>query len=73
MELDGINGTDGIDGINGTDGLSPINDTALQCEECIKYWSHTLNQGQFRDFINDLTEYINSINFDYATLRKSTR
>jgi hypothetical protein len=45
---------------------TPENDAGLQCEECIKYWSHTLNQGQFRTFINDLAEYINSINFDFT-------
>ena len=48
---------------------TPGEDVGLQCEECIKYWSHTLNQGQFRDFINDLAEWINSINFDFAPLK----
>jgi hypothetical protein len=45
---------------------TPGEDIGLQCEECINYWSHTLNQGQFRDFINDLAEWINSINFDFT-------
>jgi hypothetical protein len=41
----------------------------LQCEECIKYWSHLLGSSDaFRDFINDLAEAINSINFDFAPL-----
>ena len=69
---DGVNGTQGPPGprgFNGTQG-PPGNATAnaqLQCEECIKYWTHVLSSGdQFRDFIKDLTEAINSINFDYA-------
>ena len=70
----GFNGTQGPQGergFNGTQG-PPGNATAdaeLQCEECIKYWSHLLGSGDgFRDFIIDLTEAINSINFDYAPL-----
>jgi hypothetical protein len=71
---DGINGTNGIDGkdgINGTNGRDGVNgtnaaaDAELQCEECIKYWSNTLNQGQFRNFINVMSELINSINFNF--------
>jgi hypothetical protein len=76
---DGINGTDGRDGINGTDGRDGINgtdaaaDAQLQCEECIKYWSHLLGSSdQWRDFIKDLTEAINSINFDYVPLSSPT-
>ncbi len=63
----GFNGTDGAQGprgFNGTDGNATAN-AQLQCEECIKYWSHGLSVDGFRDFIHDLTEAINSINFDY--------
>ena len=65
---DGVNGTQGPrgeEGPQGPPGSSPSNDTGLQCEECIKYWSHTLNQGQFRVFINDLANAINHVNFAF--------
>jgi len=63
----GANGTKGETGPQGPSGLSPINDTELQCEECIKYWSHAFNAGgEFRNFINDLSEFINSINFNFT-------
>ena len=56
--------------LNGTtvvscDFLTPEEDAELQCEECIKYWGHTLEQGQFRQFINYFSEWINAINFDF--------
>ena|SRR5918995_2311255 len=44
---------------------TPEEDAELQCEECIKYWGHTLEQGQFRQFINSFSEWINAINFDF--------
>jgi hypothetical protein len=63
--IQGPIGPNGTQGPQGPAGLSPINDTGLQCEECIKYWAHTLNQGQFRTFINDLADFINHINFEF--------
>ena len=48
----------------GTPGPHPRDDPELQYEECMKYWSRTLNLGQFGNFINDLAGYINAINFD---------
>ena len=57
--------------LNGTTVVScdfptPEEDAELQCEECIKYWSHAFDGGQFRNFINDLSEFINSINFNFT-------
>jgi hypothetical protein len=73
--MNGTQGPPGPPGANGTQG-PPGNATAnaqLQCEECIKYWTHVLSSGdQFRDFIKDLTEAINSINFDYTPLPSPT-
>ena len=62
----GANGIQGETGPQGPSGLSPINDTELQCEECIKYWSHAFDGGQFRNFINDLSEMANSFNFNFT-------
>jgi hypothetical protein len=45
---------------------TPEEDAELQCEECIKYWSHAFDGGQFRNFINNLSEMINSINFNFT-------
>ena len=58
--------------LNGTTVVScdfptPEEDAGLQCEECIKYWSHAFNAGgEFRNFINDLSEFTNSINFNFT-------
>jgi hypothetical protein len=60
-------GPAGATGPAGPAGPSASQDAELQCEECIKYWSHLLGSSdQFRDFTKDLTEAINSINFDYT-------
>ena len=68
----GPNGTQGPRGFNGTDGNATAN-AQLQCEECIKYWTHLLDNGAaFTNFIKDLTEAINSINFDYVPLDTPT-
>jgi hypothetical protein len=45
---------------------TPEEDAGLQCEECFKYWMHFLNQQQASEFIDDVAEYINSINFDFT-------
>lgn len=50
---------------------TPEEDAELQCEECIKYWGHTLEQGQFRQFINYFSEWINAINFDFQPVLSS--
>ena len=46
---------------------TPEGDAELQCEECIKYWLHTL-QGAGTGFINDLAYFINSINYNFPSL-----
>jgi len=45
---------------------NPVDNKQLQCEECFKYWLHFLNQQQAQNFINDVSEFINSVNFDFT-------
>ena len=69
---DGPRGPIGPAGPTGPAG-NPADNAELQCEECIKYWSHTLNaQGQFRIFINNIATYINSINFNFDPTKPPT-